>query len=422
MKNKVGHNIFIQVSECIFILFPFLMIAGRSVPDFGVIVVVSLFLVHLIINRDFAIFKEPWLRCALLLWLYLLIRSIFASDVKHALAKSVPAIRFILFAAAFAYIKPYTNEKFKKRLLVSFLIVLSFVVVDVFIQFFTGLDLFGRPLPFDVNGYRLTGPFAKKMVGGAMAFLAVLSVPSLIPSFCEGLKKYFFATALLLIYVAIAFSGERAALLAISTSTFVIATTLFFKRSSKRSLRLLLIILCAILCALVIIGFTIYLFNPIIIQRQFFSIIEVIKNPNNSHHLYLWFKGLDAGFSNILFGIGPNHFEAFCNMSRLSDKEFICSYHPHNVYIEFFAEGGLIALGLFLLLLFMLARQLFTALLLCKDISSTALLLGAFMAAFQRMLPIVPSSGIFKAYYAIPIWFAIGWMLYLSRNFLADKR
>ena len=225
-----------------------------------------------------------------------------------------------------------------------------------------------------------------------------------------GFRKYIFACLTLAVFIAVALSGERAALLQICISIVVIVSVIFFKYKTKLTLGFWFLSIVGILAILIVAGLIIYLLNPVVIQRQFFSIIDAVMHYQNSHHIYLWLKGLKAGFSSIIFGIGPNQFEAFCKAARLSETEFAVSYHPHNVYIEFFAEGGLIGLTLFLFFLCALLKKLIRALNKSQNIYKTILLIGTAMAAFQRLLPFIPSSSFFKTWYAVPIWFAIGLM------------
>jgi O-antigen ligase len=400
------------------------MLAGHSLADCVCVVLAALFAVYtLLLERDFSCFKEPWMRYACALWIYLVARSLFTAEPGHALAKSLPAIRFMIFTCCVSHIVSQADKRFNQRLLISVCVALGFLLVDCLIQFFVGHDVFGRPLFNEGSFYRLTGPFSKRVVGITIAFFATIVMPELIYSL---LKKYWLVIPLLAICLVLMMTGERSALLQFVTSLNLITVILLFKyRAAIPTKTIVWAALCitagiALVCAIMAILY------PEIIERQIFTVVKAISNYKTSHHIYLWLKGIEGGLSSIIFGIGPNHFEAFCEDTRhsgtgfaeatMSRPEFICSYHPHNIYIESFAEGGMIALCLMLLMLYEIGKKIVVALKNQPNIFMFLLILGTSMAAFQKMLPFLPSSGFFKSWFAVPVWFAIGLALGLAKQ------
>jgi O-antigen ligase len=149
-----------------------------------------------------------------------------------------------------------------------------------------------------------------------------------------------------------------------------------------------------------------------IVHRQFFSILETAQNYSDSPYGKLWNAGIDMGLKNWIFGIGPMHFESYCN-----DMTDFCRYHPHNIYIELFAETGIIGLGIFLYLFFSIAKIFLANYTHYKNIDKLIqpLAIGCFIAIIMKLLPI-PSSGFFKNWYAVPLWLMVGWLLCLGNN------
>jgi len=147
-----------------------------------------------------------------------------------------------------------------------------------------------------------------------------------------------------------------------------------------------------------------------VINRQFFSILEIINHYSDSPYGKLWNAGIAIGLKNLVFGVGPMHFEMHCEV--ISD---FCAYHPHNIYIEFFAETGIIGLSIFLCLLYAIIKNYFLSSKNHKDQLFKTLVLGVLIAIIIRLLP-VPSSGFFKNWYAVPVWFMIGWLLCLCKS------
>jgi O-antigen ligase len=77
-------------------------------------------------------------------------------------------------------------------------------------------------------------------------------------------------------------------------------------------------------------------------------------NPSSDYHDPM-LAGILIGKDNIIFGIGPQMFEIFCQKEEL--YHFLlnyninsCNSHPHNIYIQFFVETGIIGVSLYLIL------------------------------------------------------------------------
>ena len=63
-----------------------------------------------------------------------------------------------------------------------------------------------------------------------------------------------------------------------------------------------------------------------------------------------YISALKIGKDNFYFGVGPNLFEKYCDHTDYKVSERSCSSHPHNFFIQIFAELGI--LGLLFLIAF----------------------------------------------------------------------
>jgi O-antigen ligase len=415
MKQTSGLSIIQTTAAWIAILFPFLIIGGKGTAEAGIMASIVLLLVHTAITRDFQFLKKRWVIAAGALWLYLVARSLFVPDIKHALAKSSLFIRFILFAICLEFVVS-KDKKVSSKIFIALCLALIFLTLDGFIQFFSGYDLFGRP---KTGSNRLTGPFSKPILGTAIASFGIIAVAGLIP-LLKKTTKHLFAILFgaVAIFIIVFLVGERAALLRFIISIALLCFGMVLKCKDARTKRTICIISVAVFLLFSISAGIISLLRTDIADRQIASSVREVTNHQSSAYLFLWKTGLKAGLSNILFGVGPNHFESFCSAHPHPTQHWcgkdLLMMHPHNIWIELFAEAGLIGVALLLVLLYELAKKLITF---CKaqpDFFACALVLGVGLAAFQRLLPL-PSSGFFKNWYAIPIWFALGWMLCIIR-------
>ena len=69
---------------------------------------------------------------------------------------------------------------------------------------------------------------------------------------------------------------------------------------------------------------------------------------------------------NKIFGIGIRNFRNFCNENRFNVKnERSCTTHPHNTYVQFLAELGIVGFififGLLFLFVYFSFRHLYGA-------------------------------------------------------------
>jgi hypothetical protein len=389
------------------IFMPFSIAIGKGLADVNLSLIAFLFIVSSILNKDFSWLKERWVQVALISWAYIIIRSLFVDDISFSLTKPIPWIRFILFAVCMQFLLSKESGLVKK-IWISLALVVCFLTADTLLQFFTGYDIVGRPYFDEGNGtVRLTGPYKKKIIGVIITTLSV-SVISLLyykarnsKNMVQILSSGFLVIA---IYLAIFFSGERSAFIQINIA--ILLMLCFLNSNTKIILGFISVVGITILGAWVI--------HPPLIDRQIHSVINAASNLFQTPYGMLWVAGIKTGLSHPIFGVGARYFEQHCN--QYTD---FCSYHPHSIYIEWFAEFGIVGLGLFLFLLYSLLKR---SLLIYKQLTSDEmkyLAFGIMVTIFIKLLPL-PSSGFFKNWYATPLWFMIGMSL-LFRNQAISK-
>ena len=96
------------------------------------------------------------------------------------------------------------------------------------------------------------------------------------------------------------------------------------------------------------------------------------------------------------------------NQGLKKHYEPTCSSHPHNLYLTWLAETGLIGLLLFISLIIILCKKTFKN----KEVISNKIIsLGILLALFPKLLPMMPALNFFSNWNAICFWFLIGWLL-----------
>lgn len=384
----------------IIILFPFFVMAGRGVADSALTLAGILFLIFCIARKDSKPFQEKWFIVFLIFWGYMILRSLFSNDINLALGKSLPIIRYALFGLCFQHIfieKPEVS----KKILISCAIVLIFLAIDGYIQFFTGVDLLGRP-KFDAGGYyRLTGPFPKLVLGSMVSVLSFPLIYYCMHQVLQNKKHMIPYTALcLLIYSIIMFSGERGPLI---QTTACIGIAFFI--ISKKPIKILSFGVPLFAAAFAILYFV---GGNGLIDRQFASIIHAFQNYSANDYGKLYNAGLSIVKEHWFLGVGPKHYAQYCE--QISDT---CYYHPHNIYLELLTDGGIVGLSIFGSLLYVLLKPTFTF----REQNSLQRIIAVSITIFVmvKFFPFTTHTGLFKNWYGVPLWFLIGWMLHANR-------
>jgi len=392
-------NLFEYSCYWLTILLPLSIACGRGVADTTLSLSAISFAIYLITQKNINPLKEKWFLIALALWVYLLVRSVFSEHILLALKKSIPFLRLPLFALCVQYLAT-THKDLNKNLYTSLLIAVCFLTIDGYIQFIFGKEVLGRSLWDDGKFYRLTGPFSKPVLG---ATISILSMPILAVALKHVTERKHALIFLLLsaaIFIIVFISGERSALIQMILGILLISIV-----SIKNKKAILYTALAGIAVLVAMYSFK---FDKVI-NRQIFSIFEILQNYSDSPYGKLWNSGIEIGLNNIIFGVGPMHFESHCE--AISD---LCKYHPHNIYIEFFAETGIVGLSLVVLLFYTIIKDSIAAY--RTQIGMTKfLILGTLTSVMIKLLP-VPSSGFFKNWFAIPLWLMIAWLLSLNKN------
>ena len=84
------------------------------------------------------------------------------------------------------------------------------------------------------------------------------------------------------------------------------------------------------------------------------SFLKVIQNFNSSAYGEIYSLSYKMFINNPITGTGINNFKYLCNHNTIYKNVMInyeCASHPHNIYIHYLAEGGLIVFSIFILYL-----------------------------------------------------------------------
>jgi len=145
----------------------------------------------------------------------------------------------------------------------------------------------------------------------------------------------------------------------------------------------------------------------------------------SSDYYLAWSTGIQQGLNNLLTGIGPRNYKEVClqnaelTLGTPLPEGFKCNAHPHQLYIQYFAETGLIGLLLFvacvITVLAIITKQYFQ--------NGAGLLTVAALALIVSVLwPISTFSEAFGQHANFFFWYAVAVALIFSHCGLAPPR
>jgi len=331
-----------------------LLIWGPFFPDLIVSISALFFLFYVIKNKEFNFFNNKPLIIFFSFCIYCILLSVFvAEDTMLSFESSLFYFRIGVFSCFIWYL----IERDKSILtLFYYALILCFsaLVIDGYIQFFTGTNLIG----FKISGSRVSSFFGDELIMGS--YLSRL-FPLLFALFLMKKKQkyeiYFIGLLFILVDVLIFMSGERSSFFFLNISTIFII--ILIKEYQK--FRLVTFII-AIICVLIL-----SLNSSKLNQRMFKGPAEDIGLVKSSKDAVIFSPQHDSLIRTAynmfegqpIFGHGPKMFRIICKDEKYATGISPCRNHPHNFYAQLLAETGIIG---FLFLLSVLVYVIYTAL------------------------------------------------------------
>lgn len=384
---NITNNLFIYL----FMLVPFFLITGPAIPDIIITICTIYFLfTFIILRKDYGFLKDKLFIVSIIFWFSIIFISLFAFNKLKSFQDSIVFIR-LLMIPTICYFLFFKTEKNIKRVITIIFLCVIFVLIDTLFQYFNYSSEFGFKedlLGFKSNWYgRLTGPFGDELVPGAYLSKFGL-IGYLFFFFYKDIKyKKIFETLYLSLIGFVCFaSGERMAL-----ATFFLA--LFFLFIFFKNKRLILFFSISLSLVFIIFSMKLHPFyndyqvissnhyhQGLTIEKSYNcsennlnkckkiinlqpSLIEVLKNFSSSAYGEIYNVGIHMFKDNILTGVGISNYQISCkNIDKYKSLmlNYDCASHPHNTYIHWLAEGGLITFFSFIVLLitiiFLLAK------------------------------------------------------------------
>ena len=395
-------NIYNKIPLILIALLPIGLLISSGVSELICILIVMFYIAHLIHKKDYLIKDNIYFKLLLTLWLYLIINSIFSEryQIDDYSLRSIGFIKYIFLIFAFGF---YLNKNRNLEFILFFwTLVVSVVAFDIFYEHFVGENILGFQSP---HPSRIVSFLRKELkIGNFVLGFCFLTASYL---FCKSKKKsviflilsYLF---LIILILSIYLTGERSNSLRVSVCLII-----FFIINKSKILKYKNLFLITVTISII----TLFLFSgkiqnrfndQILIPIKKEGIIKIFKDSEYGAHYYTSIKIFE---SYPMFGVGNKNFRNECAKEKYYNSSYKytegrCTTHPHQIYLEFLSEHGLIGTMIILGIIFII---LYKNIKIYKK-NNNLIHLSSIIFVAQTFLPIIPSGSFFVSWTATIFW------------------
>ena len=390
LKTKLLHE---RILIVIWLLMPFFMMISKSLVDILITLTAAAFLIFSILKFSWSWLKISWMKWVLFFFCILVVSSCFSSLIKISLVNGIAWIRFPLYAAAISFWLIKDKEVLIFTIIMNLLsIILIFILMGTE-TVLTDHKIFEWPFRNPLNG-----PFIHRIgiIFFAFSFLVLFS------------EMKYKVEACLFILLSIFFSLLTEHRLG-NFSFVIIITILCFwpKFDFKKSLAVIISF-----CIILVLYFS---YNVDKLDRYFFDIYN-FTNSSLLQYVGLWKTGIIVFIDNFLIGIGPTNVQNYLAENLIVNHDpYKNSEHPHNHYIQVFAETGLFGGIIYCSIIYHLIKEIYIST--KKDLSTFNLLLtqAAFISTICLLWPFANTHDFFGQQQNAFLWYCISIYLVISK-------
>jgi len=303
-----------QIQLILLSILPAALVSGPLISELIVNLIVIFFIIEILIKKNFYVLKEN-LFIYFALFYFFLILSLLNSDIFSKSALNVFSyFRFFLFAFAVRALFQRQGS-INKYIYYVLSITIFIVVIDGYIQFFSGQNILGFP-KYRLD--RISGFFNDDLILGSYLLRIIPILLGLTLFFKDKTKIIFYFNLLLFLSSAllIFLSGERASFLLMIILVVIIGILIDIKIKVK------IFFSTAILS---LVSFFL-IFNPTISDRYISQLKNhVFGNQNQKiilqEYMPMFKTSLKMFKANSILGLGPKSYRYFCN-----DESYVSYY------------------------------------------------------------------------------------------------
>ena len=350
--NKINLNY--KFESILIILIPIFLIFSIFLLEACLLLLTLSFLSIIIKKKEISFFFNNFSKLFLIFYLILLISYSF-SEYKIETITILFYFRFYLYILAliFFFIK---EKNLKNYFFYSFLFTILILIADSILQFYSGENILGYK---NTELHRITSFFNDEQILGSFTskiFIFLIFAKILID---QSNKKLHLLTNIALITspICIILSGERSAL--IMFIIMLLYFLCFFFREKKFKFFYFASFLGAILLTIFLLTSKTYYDRYItqtlnsVFNKNYSQNKDTITNEIKDKYSFYFLSAqhqnyLETSFNifkqNKVIGSGPKSYRYICADKSVNINYYSCASHPHNYYLQFISEIGLIGI------------------------------------------------------------------------------
>jgi len=394
MKMNNFHK---NIPTILFSILPVSIILGSSISLINIVLFSLCYVFIYFSNNNFKIYDFKPVLILVILNIYLVFNSLISIDIISGSYRNLGFLRFILFFLMVNYFF-FINEK-NLNILKVWTIIFFIVLIDIYIERFTGSNIFGFG-KLEINGVsqpygdRVVSFFRNEPIAGSFICGFGFIILGYILNFLKFKKslKIIGFLIILLCLIGIMITGERSnGLKALIGLLIFISIIDYVKLRSK----------IMILFSLFIIFFLTINFSEYAKFRYVDTFYNKLKTKDdrekfldNSLYIKLYKSGIQVFKNNPWLGVGNKNYRVeTCDTKKNSiHKEYYCLTHPHQVYIEMLSEHGIIGSIIILSIIFYLVFRIIRKIIDSKNYIQA----GCLVFLIINFIPILPSGSFFN--------------------------
>jgi len=401
-------SIFINCISAFVYLIPASLIIGAAVSELFVSFAALLFLIYTIVYKDWFYYKKKIFIFLIIFFIYIVFVSLISEFPVNSLRSTLFYFRFYLMFLAIWFLLDL-NKNFPKYFLLS-------IILPLAACFFYSLGDIYNSIRFEtkVADYRISGLFGTELIQGSyfIRFLILfIGVYALVNNNFKN-KFIYYSIFFVSIFIVLV-SGERS-----SIGLLFIFLFLYFIFSEIKIIEkfkiFIFIIFITILSLSYLPGLKERIFDntkTLIFEEEK---IKVFSRGHQEHYE----SALRMFKKNIITGVGIRNFRLEC---RKDEYRYIgvnsCTTHPHNTYVQFLAETGVIGFLFIFSLLIYISKFLIVSFLNVikgKKISNSAVIFS--IAIFINIFPLVPTGSFFNNWLSTVYYLPLAFFFYSLEN------
>ena len=401
-------SIFINSISAFVYLIPASLIIGAAASELFVSFAALLFLIYTIVYKDWFYYKKKIFIFLIIFFIYIVFVSLISEFPVNSLRSTLFYFRFYLMFLAIWFLLDQ-NKNFPKYFLLS-------IILPLAACFFYSLGDIYNSIRFEtkVADYRISGLFGTELIQGSYFIRFLILFIGVYALVNNNFKNKFIYYSIFFVSIFIVLiSGERS-----SIGLLFIFLFLYFIFSEIKIIEKFKIFICIIFITILSLSYL-----PGLKERIFDNTktlifeeekIKVFSRGHQEHYE----SALRMFKKNIITGVGIRNFRLEC---RKDEYRYIgvnsCTTHPHNTYVQFLAETGIIGFLFIFSLLIYISKFLIVSFLNVikgKKISNSAVIFS--IAIFINIFPLVPTGSFFNNWLSTVYYLPLAFFFYSLEN------